>query len=177
MKGKKMDFTIRAATLGDLAAINAIYNHYVLHSTCTYQEELSTEEERRGWFAAHGERHPVTVAVEEGGDGEVVGWGSLNPFHARSAYRFTTENSVYVRQDRHRKGIGGAILADLIGRATALRYRVIVALISADQAASIVLHASAGFRESGRLHGVGYKFGRWLDVVYMERAIPQQEGG
>ena len=84
---------VRPASEADLAAINDIYNHYVLHSTSTYQEEPETMEGRRRWFAQHGTAHPVIVAEL---NGEVVGWGSLSAYHPRSAYRRTVENSVYV---------------------------------------------------------------------------------
>ncbi|MGN6368433.1 MAG: GNAT family N-acetyltransferase [Phycisphaerae bacterium] len=161
-----MAISIRLATAGDLGAINSIYNHYVKCSTCTYQEEVETEEGRLAWFLKHDERHPVTVAVDDAG--VVVGWGALNAFHGRSAYRFTVENSVYVRHDMHRKGIGAAILRDLMERARGLGHRVIVAAISADQEGSVGLHGREGFLEVGRLRGVGFKFGRWLDVVYMQ---------
>jgi phosphinothricin acetyltransferase len=170
-----LKFSIRLATRDDLPAINAIYNHFVQTSTCTYQEEPATDEERREWFAKHDEQHPVTVAVDDAG--EVVGWGALNAFHPRSAYRFTVENSVYVRHDLHRHGIGGALLTDLVERAGKLGHRVIVAIISADQSASVALHAKAGFEEVGRLREVGLKFGRWLDVVYMQRNISAEKGG
>src|SRR3982751_412864 len=103
--------TIRPARAADLPAINAIYNHYVLQSTCTYQEEPSTAEERAAWLAAHGAELPVTVAE---GEGEGVAWGLLVRFHARSAYRRAVENSVYVRHDLHRRGVGRVLLADLI---------------------------------------------------------------
>ncbi|HTW94069.1 MAG TPA: GNAT family N-acetyltransferase, partial [Tepidisphaeraceae bacterium] len=103
--------SIRLAAACDLAAINDIYNYYVLHSTCTYQEEPDPLESRRQWFAHHGPDYPVTVATL---DDRVVGWGSLSPYHPRSAYRFTVENSVYVHNEFHRRGIGSAILADLI---------------------------------------------------------------
>src|SRR5438552_5697839 len=105
---------IRLATESDLVAINDIYNHYVGTSTCTFQEEPETIESRRRWFAAHGARHPITAAEL---DGVVVGWGSLSPYHTRSAYRFSVENSVYVRHDLQRRGIGALLLADLIDRA------------------------------------------------------------
>ena len=156
---------IRLATVDDLAAINAIYNHYVMHSTCTYQEEPTTAEERVAWFAGRAAEHPVTVAVI---DGEVVGWGSLNRYHARSAYRFTTENSVYVRHDMHRRGIGKALLADLLVRAEALGHHSVIAVISADQLASVELHRRAGFVECGLFKEVGFKYERWLDVMYMQ---------
>ena len=161
-----MPISIRLARADDLKAINDIYNHYVLNSTCTYQEEPETAEGRQEWFAKHDTKHPITVAVDEAG--EIVGWGALNAFHNRSAYRFTTENSVYVRHDMHRRGIGKLLLADLMERARALRHRVIVALISADQEPSVKLHENAGFETVGRLRKVGFKFGQWLDVVYMQ---------
>ena len=160
--------SIRNATAADLPAINAIYNHYVLHSTCTYQEEPSTPEERAAWFKAHGPKHPVTVAEQ---DGKVVGWGALSHFHPRSAYGRTVEDSVYVRHDFHRQGVGAALLADLIGRAKAAGHHTILALIDSGQRGSIELHEKFGFAEAGRLREVGFKFARWGDVVYLQRML------
>ena len=159
---------IRAATEADLAAINDIYNYYVGTSTCTYQTEPSTDEERRSWFAAHGPEHPVIVAEL---DGEVVGWGSLSKFHSRAAFRRTVEDSVYIRHDRQRRGLGGALLAELLVRGRAAGHHSIIAAIDADQAGSVVLHAQHGFTPAGRLREVGNKFGRWLDLVYLERLL------
>ncbi|GDY22532.1 N-acetyltransferase [Verrucomicrobiota bacterium] len=159
---------LRAATAADLAAINAIYNHYVVSSTCTYQLEPSTAAERAAWFAAHGPEHPVIVAEA---DGEVVGWGSLSTFHTRAAFRRTVEDSVYIRHDRQRRGIGGALLAELVVRARALGHHTIIAAIDGEQAGSVVLHEKHGFTPAGRLRAVGNKFGRWLDLVYMERLL------
>ncbi len=151
--------------MDDVAAINDIYNHYVPTSTCTYDESPSSIEARIAWFTERGPRHPVTAAEL---DGQVVGWGSLSPFRARSAYRFCCENSVYVHHALHGRGIGGALLADLIERARAMGYRVIIAGADAAQGPSIALHAKFGFVEVGRFRDVGFKFGRWLDVVFME---------
>lgn len=159
---------LRAATAADLAAINDIYNHYVVSSTCTYQLEPATREERAAWFAAHGPEHPILVAEL---DGEVVGWGSLSTFHARAAFRRTVEDSVYIRHDRQRRGIGGALLAELVTRAQAIGHHTIIAAIDGEQAGSIVLHEQHGFTLAGRLRAVGNKFGRWLDLVYMERLL------
>ena len=159
---------IRLATHDDLSVINSIYNHYVACSTCTYQEEPETIERRQRWFAAHGPMHPVTVAVLEG---RVVGWTSLSPYHARSAYRFTVENSLYVDHERHRQGIGSALLADCIERARSLGHHAIISGIDAEQTASIALHAKFDFEPVGRLKQVGFKFGRWLDVVEMQLMI------
>lgn len=157
--------SIRLATTDDLAAINGIYNYYVPTSTCTYDEAPCTLDARHAWFAERGPEYPVTVAELEG---RVVGWGSLSPFRTRSAYRFTCENSVYVHHEHHGRGIGGALLADLIERARALGYRAIIAGADAEQGPSIALHAKFGFVEVGRFREVGFKFGRWLDVIFME---------
>src|SRR5262245_2128597 len=118
--------SIRLATASDSVAINDIYNWYVPRSTCTYQEELESLDARQRWLQAHlnNPRHPVTVGVLAG---NVVGWGSLSGYRERSAYRFTCENSVYVKHDLHGRGIGSALLADLIERARALDYRSIIA--------------------------------------------------
>ena len=159
---------IRLATVADLDRINEIYNHYVLHSTCTYQTEPEPIEGRRKWFEAHGERHPVTVAEE---DGRVVGWGSLSRFHARAAYGRTVENSVYVDPALHRRGIGRLLLVDLIERAQDLGHHTIVALIDADQLPSIAIHEKLGFETAGRLKEVGYKFDRWLHVIHMQKLL------
>ncbi len=159
---------IRPAVESDLVAINDIYNHYVLHSTCTYQEEPETIEARRQWFVSHGIKHPVIIAEA---DGQVVGWGSLSPFHSRCAYRNTVENSVYVHHQHHRRGIGSVILQDLITRAGRLGHHVIIAGIDGEQTASVALHTRFGFQKVGHLKQVGFKFGRWLDVIYMQLIV------
>jgi L-amino acid N-acyltransferase len=159
---------LRLAEAGDLGAINEIYNYYVLHSTCTYQESPEPMEGREKWFADHGPRHPVIVAEMEG---KIVGWGSLSAYHVRSAYRHTVENSVYVHHEFHRRGIGAVILADLIERARAIGHRAIIAGIDGDQIASVELHAKFGFVTAGHLKELGFKFGRWLDVIYMELLV------
>jgi phosphinothricin acetyltransferase len=160
--------TIRPAVPEDLSAINAIYNHSVLHSTATYQTEPSTDAERAAWFAAHGERHPVLVAEI---DGRVVGWGSLSSFHPRAAFARTVEDSVYIHQDFHRRGVGRALLTALVARAKDLGHHRIIAAISGDQEPSLALHESLGFTERGRLTEAGFKFGRWLDMVYLEYRV------
>lgn len=159
---------IRLATAADLPAIHAIYNHYVLNSVCTYQDEVEPLSAREAWFAARGPEHPVTVAER---DRAVVGWGALSRFHARSAYRRTVENAVYVRHDQHRLGVGQALLADLIDRAGALGHHTIVALVDAEQSGSLAIHERFGFQHAGRLRQAGFKFGRWLDVIYLQKML------
>lgn len=165
-----MPTAIRPATESDLVAINDIYNHYVLHSTCTYQEEPESLENRRQWFQHHGRQHPVIVSES---DGQLTGWGSLSAFHQRSAYRHTVENSVYIHHNHHRRGIGSLLLQELITRARNLGHRAIIAGIDADQAASVALHQKFHFEHVGRLKHVGFKHGRWLDVIYMELLLSQ----
>lgn len=156
-------------TTADLDAVNAIYNHYVAHSTCTYQLEPDDAPARRAWFEAHGERHPLIVADDAG---TVVGWGSLSPYNARGGYARTVEDSIYVDVARHRQGIGRLLLGTLVARAGALGHHAIIAGIDAAQTGSVALHGAFGFVEVGRMREVGFKHGRWLDVLYMQRALP-----
>src|SRR5450432_2987268 len=156
---------IRPATLDDCAAINDIYNHYVLTDTCTYQTEPDPLVERHAWLGRHGGAHPVLVAEQAG---EVVAWGSLSPFHPRAGYRFSVENSVYVRHDRQRRGLGKAMLAELIRAARLHGHRTVIALVSADKLGSVALHEAFGFAHSGLLRQAGYKFETWLDVLFMQ---------
>jgi L-amino acid N-acyltransferase YncA len=165
--------TVRVAAPADLGAINDIYNHYVLHSTCTYQEEPEPIASRRQWFEHHSDRHPVTVAEL---DGRVMGWGSLSAYHARSAFRNTVENSIYVHPQHHRRGIGSLLLQDLIIRACSAGHRAIIAGIDGEQPASVALHAKFGFVKAGRLRQIGFKFNRWLDVIYMELLLKDEAG-
>ena len=159
---------LRAAATGDLAVINDIYNHYVRCSTCTCQTEPEPLSGRRAWFDAHDAAHPVTVAER---DGVVLGWAALSRYHVREGYRRTVENSVYVHHDAHRQGIGRALLADLIERARVIGHHTIVASISAEHAKSVVLHDKLGFEKVAHLREVGFKFGRFLDVVFMQRML------
>lgn len=156
---------VRLAVPSDLLRINDIYNHFVVHSTCTYQEVPETIEDRRAWFDAHGPIHPVTVAER---NGQVVGWGSLSPYRTRSAYRYTVENSVYVDHACHRQGIGSLLLEDLIARAREIGHHSILAGVDGSQAGSLALHRRHGFQKVAHLSEVGYKFDRWLDVVYLQ---------
>jgi phosphinothricin acetyltransferase len=156
---------IRPATAADLSAINRIYNHFVAVSTCTYATQPTSDEERQAWWVAHRERHPVTVAE----DGHaVIGWASLSTWNIRSGYNATVESSVYIHADHHRRGVGKALMVDLIERAKAIGHHTILAGISADQAPSIALHEALGFERISHFRQVGFKFGRWLDVIHMQ---------
>ena len=156
---------LRDARPADCQIISTIYNHYVLNDTCTYTEEIETLSEREQWFEGHGPRHPVIIAESAGA---VVGWGSLSTFRERSAYRFCTEDSVYLRPEARGQGVGSALLRELIVRARVHGFHTIIAGISAEQTASVALHAKFGFTTVAQLREVGFKFSRWLDVLYME---------
>jgi phosphinothricin acetyltransferase len=157
---------LRDAGASDLDAINAIYNYYVLHSTCTYQLEPETPADRQAWFDSHvRDKYPVIVAEL---DGRVVGWGSLSKFHARAGYAPSVEASVYIAHDFHRRGLGRRILQDLIERARAARFHTVIGGASADQSASIALQENLGFTRVAHFKEVGHKFGKRLDVIYLQ---------
>jgi len=159
---------LRPALAADLPTVDRIYNHYVDTSTCTYQLEHAGIAAREAWFAAHGAEHPVIVAELEG---SVLGWGSLSTYNPRPGYRFTVEDSVYVDHRFHGRGVGRALLANLIDRAHALGHHTILSFIDAEQTPSVRLHERFGFVEVGRLREVGRKFDRWLDIVYLQRRL------
>jgi phosphinothricin acetyltransferase len=163
-----MSVHIRLANPDDLDVICAIYDHYVATSTCTYQLAPETRDKRAAWFAAHGEKHPVIVAEI---DGDVVGFGSLSAHNVREGYARTVDDSLYVRHDVHRRGVGRALLADLIDRARDLDHHVVVAGIDSTQTPSLALHKSFGFTDVGTFREVGHKFGRLLDVVYLQKIL------
>jgi len=164
-----MAYQLRLAVPGDAAQIEAIYAHYVLTSSCTAQKEPDPPGTREAWLAEHGPEHPVTVAVAS--DGSIAAWGCLSPYKVRWGYRHTVENSVYVRHDAHRKGLGRLVLSDLIERARLIGHRSIIAAIADEQEPSIRLHAQLGFQEVGRIEEIIHKFDRWMGVVYMQRKL------
>jgi len=163
---------IRDATEADLPAILAIYNDVLTTSTAIFSEIPATLEERLQWFRTrrdHG--HSVLVATEESG---VVGFASFADFRSWPGYRYTVEHSVHVRSDARGRGVGGALVRVLMERATAAGKHVMVAGVDADNVGSIRLHERLGFRRTGTLHHVGCKFGRWLDLAFLERRLDER---
>ena len=163
---------MRPATPQDIAAIHAIYSHHVLKGLATFEEEPPAPEElRRRYDEVIGRGLPYLVADF---GGSVAGYGYCALYRTRSAYRYALEDSIYVRADAQGRGVGRALLAQLIERCTALGYRQLIAVIG-DSAheASIGLHAEQGFMRVGTLRSVGYKFGRWVDSVIMQRPLGQ----
>jgi phosphinothricin acetyltransferase len=167
------ELLIRDATDEDAAAIAAIYAHHVLHGTATYDiEPPSTEEILAKLRHIYAAGWPFLVANV---DGEVAGYAYATQFRDRAAYRFACENSIYVAADRMRRGIGRALLSELIDRSSACGFQTMVAVVGGAEPGSIALHAALGFEEAGRLKRVGFKFDSWLDSVYMQRALPRSE--
>lgn len=161
---------IRPATHADLPGVLEIYNDAVLKTTASYDYEPRTLEHRTQWFEERQrDGYPIFVAADA--SGAVVGWSALNPYHARIGYRFTAENSVYVAESVRGQGIGKLLLDPLIDAARTRGLHAIIAVIDAENEASIRLHAKFGFEKVGYFKEVGFKFGRWLDVVYMERIV------
>jgi L-amino acid N-acyltransferase len=160
--------SIRAAGHEDLPRILEIYNREVLVSTATYDTVPRTPAEHRKWFSLHDADHPVLVAVTGAG---VAGWASLSSWSDRAAYSKSVEVSVYVAEEYRRKGVGRLLLQALIDAGRAHGCHALLARISADNEASIRLHALLGFTVVGTLREVGVKFGRTLDVCIMEMLV------
>ncbi|MEQ8283718.1 MAG: N-acetyltransferase family protein [Parvibaculum sp.] len=160
---------VRAATDADLPGILAIYNDAVANTTAIWNETESTLEGRRSWMAERtGRGFPVLVADE---NGEVAGYATFGDFRPHEGYRFTVENSIYVRADRRGRGIAKALMPPLIKAAETLGMHAMVAGIEAENRASIRLHERFGFREVARMPEVGRKFDRWLDLALMQRML------
>ena len=162
-------FTIREVREADAEAVSAIYAHHVLHGTASYDSEPPSVDDTLGKIRRiEAAGWPFIVAETVGG---VVGYSYATQFRDRAAYAWACENSIYVHPDWLGQGAGRALLQDLVRRAEEFGFRQMVAVIGGAEEASVRLHASCGFREVGRLRGVGWKFGRWLDTVYMQMPL------
>src|SRR5215831_8583480 len=161
---------IRPSRETDVTEIAAIYEHHVLHGLASFEEvppDPSELASRRRNILARG--LPYLVAERSG---RVLGYCYAGPYRARSAYRFTVEDSIYIDQAEAGRGLGRALLTNLLDRCTELGYRQMVAVIGgSDTWPSIRLHAALGFTRAGLLPAVGFKFGRWVDIVLMQRAL------
>lgn len=161
---------IRPARLEDCSEIAAIYAHHVRHGTASYETTPpDTAEIARRMERVLGCGWPWLVA--EGPGGDLLGYAYASQFRDRAAYRFVCENSIYIRDDARGQGAGSALLAALIEACNALGFRQMVAVIGGAEPASQALHARLGFAQAGRLSGIGRKQGRWLDTLYMQRAL------
>lgn len=167
-----MTIHIRPAEAADLPAILAIYNDAVLHTTASWDYEPSTLDQRTRWFEQHRQQGlSVLVAVDR--EGSVVGWGSLSKFREKIGYQYTVEHSVYVAAGHRRQGIGRLIVLALIEAARQLGKRSLIGGVDASNEASLRLHESLGFEQVAHFKQVGYKFDRWLDLIFVQRILAE----
>lgn len=161
---------IRDAVTADLPGMTAIYAHHVRTGTGTFEEIPPDAAEMAARLEKVQSEGCAWLVAEQ--DGAVVGYAYYIPFHSRSAYRFTAEDSIYVRDDQRGMGVGKALVQALLDRATAQGFRQMLAVIGdSENVGSIGLHAALGFRQVGLMRAVGLKFGQWVDVVTMQRAL------
>jgi len=168
------DISVRACEARDIAAVSAIYAHHVLHGLATFElvpPDAAEMERRRAHVRELG--LPYLVAESEG---RVIGYAYAAPYRERPAYRYTLEDSIYIADEARGRGAGRILLEALVAACTRAGYRQLVAVIgdSANQA-SIGLHAACGFERAGCLASTGFKFGRWVDSVFMQRALGEGE--
>jgi phosphinothricin acetyltransferase len=164
------DVVVRPASERDMAAVAAIYRHAVLYGTATFELEPPDEGEMLGRFQAITRQgYPYVLAEVEG---RVIGYAYAAAYRTRPAYRFSVEDSIYLAPEAQGKGVGRALLTELISLCEAKGFRQMIAVIGdSRQFASIALHRSLGFTFSGTIHAVGFKHGRWLDSVIMQRPL------
>ncbi|MFN8528831.1 MAG: N-acetyltransferase family protein [Anaerolineae bacterium] len=165
-----MSTHIRLAQNSDLPAIVDIYNDAVLNTTASWDYEPTTLDQRMQWFRQHQDQgFPVLVAHDEMDC--VIGWGALSKFREKIGYQFTVEHSVYVAAGSRGQGVGRAIVQALIGEARSLGKHVLIGGVEKSNEASLRLHRGLGFEEVAHFKQVGYKFGRWLDLVFLQKVL------
>jgi L-amino acid N-acyltransferase len=160
---------ISAAVREQLSEIRDIYNEVIRNSTAVFSDVEVTLENRAAWLdAKQSAGFPVLTAVDSSG---VVGFGTFGEFRSWPGYRFSVEHSVHVRADRRGRGVGRALVEALLAEAARMQMHVMIAGIDAQNVTSIALHEKLGFRVAGELKEVAFKFGRWLDLKFMQRLI------
>ena len=165
-----MPIFLRDASSSDLPAITAIYRESVLNGVASYEIVPPDESEMAARFSAiTGQSYPYIAAIDE--NGGLLGYAYASAFRTRPAYRWIVEDSIYLAPSARGQGVGKALLAALLERSSALGFRQMVAVIGGAEAASVALHRSAGFSDIGAIKSAGYKHGRWLDTMLMQKAL------
>lgn len=159
---------IRTAEQADIQSILDIYNEAILTTVATFDTEERTMEQQTQWFNNHGELYPILVAEQ---DGRVIGWASLNPYSDRLAYKRTSEVSLYIHSDSRGRGVGKELLRQVLEAGRAAGLHTVLSRIVEGNDSSIHLHRVYGFEDVGIMREVGFKFGRMLDVVMMQKML------
>ena len=162
---------VRPATADDAEAICRIYNQGIEDRVATLETELRTSDERRQWLAARGPRHPVIVAEDT--DGALLGWGSLNVFNPREAYRFVADFSIYVERAARGRGVGRAMLTHLVELGREHGYHKLVLSAFPTNASGMALYTRLGFQTVGVYREQGRLDGRWVDTIIMEKLLDE----
>jgi phosphinothricin acetyltransferase len=165
------DYAVRAATVDDLSALTAIYNHYVLHTAITFDVRTFTAETRRQWFDDHSDTGRYRLLVATGSDGACLGYASSSRWRPKPAYDTTVEASVYCRPEAVGRGCGTTLYRALFAALEREDLQTIVAGISLPNPASVTFHEKLRFRPVGVFHAVGRKFDRFWDVAWFERPL------
>lgn len=161
---------IRDALDADLAGILQIYNDAVQNSTAIWNDRIVDLDNRRAWLAErHDQRYPVLVAIDD--EQQVIGYASFGPWRPHDGFRHTVEHSVYVRPGQRGSGVGRSLMQMLIQRARELEKHVMMAAIESENRASVHMHQQLGFIHVGQMRQVGCKFGRWLDLTFMQLTL------
>jgi L-amino acid N-acyltransferase len=161
-----MSIAIRQATVEDMPSVLEIVNHEILHSTSIWDyEERSLAQQEAIFRDKQQKGFPFIIAEKEN---KILGFGTYGPFRLKEGYKFTVEHSVYVHQDNTGQGIGKLLLTELISLAKLQKLHTMIGVIDAENVGSISFHERAGFTNAGHIKETGYKFGRWLDSVFMQ---------
>ncbi|MBL0740408.1 GNAT family N-acetyltransferase [Chryseolinea lacunae] len=160
---------LRPAVQGDLSAILDVYNDAIVNTTAVYSYRPHTMEMRQAWYDEKIEKGIPVLVMEI--DGQVAGFASYGPFRAWPAYKYSVEHSVYVHKNFRQRGVARKLLEALVEQARAREVHTLIAGIDANNTASLHLHAQLGFEEVGHIRQVGYKFGQWLDLKFLQRVL------
>ena len=157
---------IRTANISDLIGITDIYNEVILNSNATFDTEIKSIEQQKKWYTDHGPQNPIIIAEE---NRQIVGWASLSKYSTRCAYSDTAELSVYVKKEKQGKGIGKKLMENIVKEGEKVGLHAIISRITDGNKISVQLHENVGFKKIGIMKEVGFKFGKRLDVLLMEK--------
>lgn len=163
---------IRKAKIDDLLGITSIYNDAIKNTVATFDTKTKTFEEQKVWFDRHGSKNPIIIAID---NRNIVGWAALSKWSNKEAYCNTAEISVYVKDSFEKKGIGRKLIQEILKKGKKAGLHLIIARITNENQVSIHLHESVGFTQVGVMKECGYKFGKWLDVILMQKLLDNND--